>query len=607
MQLAKAKSAVTRTVAKIKAAFGKMATSFKTAFDKIVRYAKYGALAITGALILATRAAMKQEQAYAKLAVVLKSTGHAARLSAKQLIAHAESLQKVTIYGDETIQSMQALLLTFKGIKGETFERTVEAILNVSTAMGQDLQQSAIQVGKAINDPILGMTALSRVGIQFTESQKEQIRALVESNRLFEAQTIILAELESEFGGMSRIIDTASGKWDQMRNALGDVIEVIGNALLPGVKDSLTAIKEWAEKNQERVGEWAKISVAYIAYVKDVLWTFILFMKDDWKTGISYGLKVSLELFKGFASSVFTVLSDLAESVGRMMAIKFRKILGPEISKRLGLAEPLTIAQMEERHIAPLSTRLKYIAGETAEKISEIAAPPEVIVSFSEAGEKLKATLESIGQTAEKVKEPMEEALVEPFEKAEEAAEEVAKVITRTLTWMESKTIEFSNAFRNAIEYGFERSMRDADNWKEHMLNMFEEIYWAAIRVAFIRPVAQGLGSILSSGVTALLGGLGGGEGPGTPPGGWGALRAKASLQYGGTVTQTGWAKVHKGETYSGVEGDKLEVNITYKGDERPRVRETAFNPKRQILSIVMDAAEHEPRFRRSIANVVRP
>ena len=41
--------------------------------------------------------------------------------------------------------------------------------------------RSAIQVGKALNDPIKGVTALHRVGVQFTERRRDQIEALVES------------------------------------------------------------------------------------------------------------------------------------------------------------------------------------------------------------------------------------------------------------------------------------------------------------------------------------------------------------------------------------------------------------------------------------------
>ena len=77
----------------------------------------------------------------------------------------ASQLQRLTGIGDETILAMQGILLTFTQIRGQVFKDATQVILDVSVAMGQDLQQTAIQVGKALNDPILGVSALSRVGI----------------------------------------------------------------------------------------------------------------------------------------------------------------------------------------------------------------------------------------------------------------------------------------------------------------------------------------------------------------------------------------------------------------------------------------------------------
>lgn len=84
-------------------------------------------------------------------------------------------MQSVTTYGDETVIEAQALLLTFTKIGKETFPQALESTLNVATAMGTDLKSAALQVGKALNDPVLGMTALSRSGIQFTEDQKKKL------------------------------------------------------------------------------------------------------------------------------------------------------------------------------------------------------------------------------------------------------------------------------------------------------------------------------------------------------------------------------------------------------------------------------------------------
>ncbi len=179
---------------------------------------------------------IEQEKSVAKLEAALKSTNMVAGLTSNQLQAMAAELQQVTIFGDETIITAQSLLLTFTQIGRDVFPQAIEAILNVSTAMGTDLQSSVLQLGKALNDPILGIAALTRVGIQLSATQKEQIKLFVEEGKTAEAQRIILGELETQFGELARAMtDTTEGAMKQMTNAFGDMAEVIGEGLSPAV------------------------------------------------------------------------------------------------------------------------------------------------------------------------------------------------------------------------------------------------------------------------------------------------------------------------------------------------------------------------------------
>jgi len=176
-------------------------------------------------------ATVTNEKAQAQLGAAIASTGGAAGKSLQDLNAHAAALQKITAFGDETINAMQGVLLTFTQIKGDQFDAATAAILNVATAMGTDLKSAALQVGKALNDPVLGMTALSRSGIQFTEAQKEMVKGMVASNNVIGAQTIILAELERQFGGSAEAArNTLGGALASLRNAFGDLFELSGPA-----------------------------------------------------------------------------------------------------------------------------------------------------------------------------------------------------------------------------------------------------------------------------------------------------------------------------------------------------------------------------------------
>tara|TARA_R100000781_G_scaffold62386_1_gene39623 strand:+ start:1674 stop:3500 length:1827 start_codon:yes stop_codon:yes gene_type:complete len=190
----------------------------------------------------------RQEQAEAKLNAVLKSTAGVAGLTATELKKMADRLQDVTSFGDEAIIEAQSLLLTFTKVGEDVFPKATETILNMSTAMGQDLQSATIQLGKALNDPVLGISALSRVGVQLTEDQKEQIKSFTELGDIASAQKVILGELETQFGGLARATtETMTGSLDQMGNAVGDAGEALGELLAPMVITTAKGIKTLAE------------------------------------------------------------------------------------------------------------------------------------------------------------------------------------------------------------------------------------------------------------------------------------------------------------------------------------------------------------------------
>ena len=198
-----------------------------------------------------------QIQAEAKLTQVLKSTGHAAGYSANQMFTMASGLQKVTTFGDEAIIGAQTLLATFTKVGKETFPKATETILDMSAALGQDLKSSSVQLGKALNDPVAGISALSRVGVAFTDDQKMMIKKFVETNDIASAQKVILDELAVEFGGVAKAMArTDVGKLEQMDNALSDVQEKLGEKLIP-------AQLWWNELLLDTVVGWGQIGTAF--------------------------------------------------------------------------------------------------------------------------------------------------------------------------------------------------------------------------------------------------------------------------------------------------------------------------------------------------------
>ena len=189
-----------------------------------------------------------QAKAIAQVEAGLKSTGNLVGKTSKQLQQMAADLQTKTLFGDEEIlKNATAQLLTFTNIAGNQFVKTQEIALDLATRLDGDLKSASIMLGKALNDPVANLSALSRAGIQFSKEQKDLVKSLVETNRLADAQTIILAELEKQYGGSAEAAAKAgAGPLQQLSNQLSDISEDIGQILLPIVVEMGNKIKDIA-------------------------------------------------------------------------------------------------------------------------------------------------------------------------------------------------------------------------------------------------------------------------------------------------------------------------------------------------------------------------
>jgi|GEM_PF-1889893 len=189
----------------------------------------------------AVKAYNSSAQAAAQLEATLKSTGHAAGLTRQEIDSLATDRAKITLFDDDDTVKAASLLLTFTQIKKGVFEEALPAIQDLATKMGgdgpADLNGATIQVGKALNDPIAGITALSRVGVSFTEQQKELIKQMVKTGDVAGAQKLILSELKTEFGGSAEAAAKAgTGGFTILANRLGGMQEAIGGFITKGLE-----------------------------------------------------------------------------------------------------------------------------------------------------------------------------------------------------------------------------------------------------------------------------------------------------------------------------------------------------------------------------------
>jgi hypothetical protein len=169
---------------------------------------------------------------------VIRSTSGVAGQSAEDIRNLAEKYEGLNAtIDDKVIQSAENLLLTFTNIRGQAFEPALEAALNMNQALGggeEGLQGNLIKVARALNDPIAGLSALGRAGVQFSDEQKDRIQQAVEENRLYDAQQIILDQLATKFGGQfAQAGTTATAKFAKFRDTIEDAQMTLATAFLP--------------------------------------------------------------------------------------------------------------------------------------------------------------------------------------------------------------------------------------------------------------------------------------------------------------------------------------------------------------------------------------
>jgi hypothetical protein len=266
-----------------------------------------GLSAVVGMIGDGIKGAADWESALAQTEAVIKSTGGAAGLTAGQFAELAGRLSAengMSKFSDDAILAGQNILATFTKIKGPAFTDATKTILDMSTALGTDLGGTAMQVGKALNDPIAGIGALSRVGVTFTDQQKEQIKALADSGDMLGAQRVILAELATEFGGSAAAsVNTFSGQMIVLQEQTGAAFEQIGTALLP------VLVRFGAFAGETLVPILTDVATSFGNWITTVNWDSIFTALNDFYS-VAYDLVAGID-WPGIISQLQTLATAI--------------------------------------------------------------------------------------------------------------------------------------------------------------------------------------------------------------------------------------------------------------------------------------------------------
>jgi phage-related protein len=214
--------------------------------------------ALGGFLVNAAKGAEEARQANQRLGNVLESMGFGE--ATDRVSAYAESLEKTIAVDADVIKATQTKLATFGQLTktvneaGGAFDRATLAALDMAAAGFGSAESNAVALGKALEDPIKGITALAKSGVTFTEQEKEKIKTLVESNKMLEAQDMVLSAIEKQVGGTS---EASASSFDKMKFALAGISDTFGELVLPYIDRfavALTSASKFVQENEKLVG-----------------------------------------------------------------------------------------------------------------------------------------------------------------------------------------------------------------------------------------------------------------------------------------------------------------------------------------------------------------
>jgi hypothetical protein len=253
---------VTGNAAPLRKALAGASNDLNSFGTKAAASAKKGALALAAMGTAATVVALKwtkmaelaaiADQRIVAIARTMGLFGANTVSVTKRISDYADALERETGVTAETIKAAQAKLLTFRqlamtaDVAGAAFDRATQAAVDMAAAGFGEATTNAVQLGKALEDPIKGVNSLRRSGITFTESEKAKLAVLVQTNRIHDAQRVILTAIETQVKGTAEATAVSTMR---MKNGFGEITDAIGTRLLPimnAFADSVVAIGEKA-------------------------------------------------------------------------------------------------------------------------------------------------------------------------------------------------------------------------------------------------------------------------------------------------------------------------------------------------------------------------
>jgi len=236
-----------------------------------------GALAVAAAGFTAFKKAMdlavefgEFERQTLRIGALLRATNVASGQTRTGLLRLASDVGRTTLLDERDVQDAIGILLTFRKVSGDTFERTIRLAADMSEVLGGDVRSATMQLAKALEDPTTGLAGLNRAGVKFTQQQQDQIKLLVEQNRLFEAQTIILDEVAVTQGdNATEAAKGFAGQMDSLGQSTRELTRALGENASEGLAPVIGALTRAADAARDFVSSQRRVIEATISTAEE--------------------------------------------------------------------------------------------------------------------------------------------------------------------------------------------------------------------------------------------------------------------------------------------------------------------------------------------------
>lgn len=423
------------------------------------------------------KAAEEQEDSINRLNVALSAAGNYSEATSQHFQDFASSIQRTTRFSDDQVLSNAGLLESITRLNGDGLEKALSASINLSSAMGIDLETAVRTVGKAAEGNV---SSLKKFGIQVKTGATDT-----------ETFSNALLVLNAKFGDAAKgDIQTFSGSTTRLKNSFGEVKESIGNLIIqnPTVLSIVNAMDQifiklvsTIDKNKDSIIKLSSNAIKGLLEGFAFMTQSISFVVKAFNVATDFGLafhNAIIEVIK--VANGLPIVSTIFSEISRAVAFSAGGILQ--------LADALLSIPGASQAFEAMGTNIEDIRT----KIKSLSDATFKFVDSENINEKITGFLESVQSGVDKTQEIKSQALATittALDGTGKVVGDFAESINTEVGAIPSRTVK---NLKKALDESLEKSKPD-------MSKAFGELFKDSFKNLDTKEISLGLGEIGSS------------------------------------------------------------------------------------------------------------